>query len=244
MVKNETYRLELAKKLLCRESFKHKPSLIPRLGPGSSSQYILAASYASTLDPTSAPSRLVRGARRRRPRRGPLEAPCRRHVFWTMFQKQFGGLTKIFFFQEQKQASVCWARVCGNTAHCSTQPRYRKGWLRTPKKCWKCGWNTESIRAGRAEVLTWPLLGYAPLNFTYFDVIFWHGVHHALTNGMPAPVLLFFCSREMTDTRIRKNTKAAITCLKNSIGTAAGFPFVCTCGSNTRFNIADRSSQN
>ena len=41
----------------------------------------------------------------------------------------------------------------------------------------------------------------------------------------------------MTDTRIRKNTKAAITRLNNRTSNGAGFPFVCTCGSNTRFKF-------
>ena len=41
----------------------------------------------------------------------------------------------------------------------------------------------------------------------------------------------------MTDKRIWKDTKSTITCLKNRIGTGAGFPFVCTCGSNTTFKF-------
>jgi len=59
------------------------------------------------------------------------------------------------------------------------------------------------------------LLGYAPLNFTCLDVIFRRGVYHASGNKWKACLILFiFCSRDMTDTIIRKNTKATITCLK------------------------------
>ena len=38
----------------------------------------------------------------------------------------------------------------------------------------------------------------------------------------------------MTDTTIRKNTKAAIACLKKK---EAGIEIICTCGSNTRLKI-------
>ena len=51
------------------------------------------------------------------------------------------------------------------------------------------------------------------------------------------PFLFLICSRDMTDKRIWKDTKSTITCLKNRIGTGAGFPFVCTCGSNTTFKF-------
>ena len=63
---------------------------------------------------------------------------------------------------------------------------------------------------------------------------------HQPKNGKPAPVLCIFCSRDMTDTRIRKSTKATITCLKKSrISNGTGCPFVCThtCGSNTRLEF-------
>ena len=60
---------------------------------------------------------------------------------------------------------------------------------------------------------------------------------HQPINGKPAPVLFIFCSREMTDKRIRKNTKATITCLKKRRSSGAGFPFVCTFGSNTRLKF-------
>ena len=77
---------------------KPKPGL--GLGPGSSSQYSMywlrhmpvhwtrpvhwwfrRSPNRSRLAATSAPPRLMRGARRRRPRRAPLESPCRRPVF-------------------------------------------------------------------------------------------------------------------------------------------------------------------
>ena len=67
------------------------------------------------------------------------------------------------------------------------------------------------------------------LNMTYLDVIFLHGLDHASTDGKPAFFSFSFCPTDMTNTTIRKNTKATTTCLKKT-----GFPFVCTCGSNTR----------
>ena len=57
------------------------------LALGSSSQYSMTASYASTLDPASAlrrdpcPPQLVRGPHRKRLRRALLEALCWRHIF-------------------------------------------------------------------------------------------------------------------------------------------------------------------
>ena len=42
----------------------------------------------------------------------------------------------------------------------------------------------------------------------YFDVIFWHGVYHAPANGKPAPFLFLSCSRDLTDTMIRKKYKS------------------------------------
>ena len=92
-----------------------KPGL--GLGPGSSSQYSMywlrhmPVHWTRPVHWCFLPPWLVRGARRRRPRRAPLEAPCRRRVFmrfgftrakkylvrrfWTVSQRQFGGrLTK------------------------------------------------------------------------------------------------------------------------------------------------------
>ena len=74
----------------------------------------------------------------------------------------------------------------------------------------------------------------------FFDAVFFLDavfIMHQPTNGKPAPFLCIFCWTNMTDTRIRKNTKATITCLKKRRSSGAGFPFVCTFGSNTRLKF-------
>ena len=91
-------------------------------------------------------------------------------------------------------------------------------------------------------------IGYAPLNITYFHVFLLHDVDHASTNKQKACVFfVFFRSRDMTDIKIRKNTKVAIIFVKNKKEKKAGFPFVCAFGSNTYWydvKISDRNSQN
>ena len=63
----------------------------------------------------------------------------------------------------------------------------------------------EEVRAGPANVLTQLFLGYAPLNFTYLDVIFLHGFHHAPSNKWKAfPSFFFFLLERCDDTMIRK----------------------------------------
>ena len=71
------------------------------------------------------------------------------------------------------------------------------------------------------------------------------------------PVWVFFCSRELTDTTSRKNTRGMTTYLKKKllrfnifsyvcyvIPFQEGFPFVGTCGSNTRVKNCRLNSQN
>ena len=87
------------------------------------------------------------------------------------------------------------------------------------------------IRAGPAKVLTWPLLGYAPLNLRNLDAIFWHGVYHAPTKKWKAcPKYIWFFVREILYDRYndQKNTRATTSCLEKKEG--AGVPFVCACG--------------
>ena len=67
----------------------------------------------------------------------------------------------------------------------------------------------------------------------FFDTVL---IMHKPTNEL-AFFVCFFGSRDMTDTTIRKNTKAAIICLKKEKEKMASFPFVCICGSNTRLKF-------
>ena len=65
------------------------------------------------------------------------------------------------------------------------------------------------------------------------------------TNQQLESLPVFSCSRDVTDTTIRKNTKATIASLKNQKQTfQAGFPFICTCCSNTRLKIQIENSRN
>ena len=57
---------------------------------------------------------------------------------------------------------------------------------------------------------------------------------HQPTNGKPAP---FFLLERYDRYKGQKNTNATITCLKNRVSNGAGFPFVCTCGLNTRLKF-------
>ena len=72
----------------------------------------------------------------------------------------------------------------------------------------------------------------------FFDTV---DILHQPTNGKPAPFYLFFCSRDMTDTVIRKNTNVAVNCLEKRRG--AGLLFCCTRGSNA-IKTSDRNWQN
>ena len=82
------------------------------------------------------PPRLVRVPRWRRPAGGTFlrdlaSLELRKRWFWTVFQREFiGRLTKEHWKKSKSERSTWCAQVCGNTAHCSTQPRYRKGGTR------------------------------------------------------------------------------------------------------------------
>lgn len=81
-------------------------------------------------------------------------------------------------------------------------------------------------------MLTYLLLGYAPLIFVYMDVFFLHDIMHQPTSGKPTPILLFETYYRYNDL---KNTKATITCLKERGGGGErAFSLVCTIGSSTR----------
>ena len=68
------------------------------------------------------------------------------------------------------------------------------------------------FRAGPVKALLERLIGYAPLNNTYFDVIFWHGVPYVPTNLWGAiPFFFFFSEGFMTDPKIRKKEKVTKT---------------------------------
>ena len=99
-------------------------------------------------------------------------------------------------------------------------------------------YDSKVIRAGPAKGLPIRLIVHAPLNTTYWDAIFLHGVDHAPTHEWAASSFSFrfslYCSRDKTDTKIRKNTKATVTCLNKE---GARFPFVCICRAKTRFNF-------
>ena len=86
----------------------------------------------------------MRGPRRRRPRRVPLEAPYQRHAltpfgFTGAKKKSFSdhvlnaiwGVDWLLMRKKSEKSkserSVWWTGVSGNREHCSTHPRYRKG---------------------------------------------------------------------------------------------------------------------
>ena len=49
-------------------------------------------------------------------------------------------------------------------------------------------------------------IGHAPINFTNLDLIFFHGVVHALVDASSVgPMEFFFFSRDMTDPTLEKN---------------------------------------
>ena len=69
-------------------------------------------------------------------------------------------------------------------------------------------------------------------------MVFCHGVDHAPGNKRETRLsFFFFCSRDMIDKAVRKNTKAAITCLKKKTEKEASLTFVCTCGSKMRLKF-------
>ena len=70
-----------------------------------------------------------------------------------------------------------------------------------------------TVRAGPTKSLPERWIGHAPLNFTYFGVIFGHDVHHAPTHKLKAGLFnCCFCRRDkMAEITIRKKTKATIT---------------------------------
>ena len=60
-------------------------------------------------------------------------------------------------------------------------------------------YNYSELRAGPAKTLPVRWIGDAPLNITYFDVIFRHDVDHASTNKRKACLFLFYFSFERYD---------------------------------------------
>ena len=78
------------------------------------------------------------------------------------------------------------------------------------------------------------MIGYAPLNITYFHVFVSHDVDHASTNRHKACLFFFFFSFERYDRyKDPKKYKSSHNFREKKKKKTAGFPFVCTCGSNT-----------
>ena len=102
-----------------------------------------------------------------------------------------------------------------------------------------------AVRDGPAKGLSRKSLGYAPLNFTYLDVIFWHGVAHATINKWKACLFVLFFVRDIWPIQWfeKIQTRPWLACKKKKKGRQAGFPFV-----SKRFkhevNFSDRNSQN
>ena len=67
----------------------------------------------------------------------------------------------------------------------------------------------DNIRAEPAEMQIFRLIGDAPLDITYIGMWFFHTVliMHKPTNEKLAFLFIFNCSRDMTDTKIRKKYK-------------------------------------
>ena len=82
-------------------------------------------------------------------------------------------------------------------------------------------------------------IGNAPLNFSCWDLIVWHGVNHAPSNKPEAGRCCFLLLSERCDQyNNTKISKADITFLKKKKKKGkASLTFVCTCGSNMRQNI-------
>ena len=97
--------------------------------------------------------------------------------------------------------------------------------------------NFSLVRAGPAKVLTQPLLGYAPLNFTYLDWIFWHGVLSCTNQQMESlPQFCFlFLVREIWPIQWSEKVQKWPQLVWTKKG--AGFPLVSTYGSSTRLKI-------
>ena len=93
----------------------------------------------------------------------------------------------------------------------------------------------EYIRAGPAKGDEIAVAWLCPAPFYVFGC-FWTWCLLCTSQQIESRSLLFFV-RDMTDSTIRNNTRATITCLKKKRKKGAGFPFVCTCGSSTRLKF-------
>ena len=95
-----------------------------------------------------------------------------------------------------------------------------------------------TIRAGPAKVLISSSIGDAPLNFTCWDVIVWHGVDHALSNEPETGLLCFVLLFERYD---RYNDpikyKSGHNFSEKKKEKKASLTFVCTCSSNMRLKF-------
>ena len=63
------------------------------------------------------------------------------------------------------------------------------------------------LRAGPAKIKFKRQIGHAPINFTNLDLIFLHGVVHALIGALAACPFFLFLSRDMTDPKSKKIQK-------------------------------------
>ena len=71
------------------------------------------------------------------------------------------------------------------------------------------------LRAGPAKIKFKRQIGHAPINFTNLDLIFLHGVVHALIGALAACPFFLFLSRDMTDPKSKKIQKLSKLVEKN-----------------------------
>ena len=123
--------------------------------------------------------------------------------------------------------------------------------LHDPSRCYFNSWyliilNYMTLRAGPAIKMFKRRIGHAPINFTNLDLIFWHGVVHALVDALSVgPMDFFFERREVRPIQQPEKNKIDQNdiILKNKNKNRADTRSLWTYGSNTGSKLSVKFSK-